>query len=118
MSGSYFQNVTGRHRDKYMPLRNSKNTCRLDPYLAMSGRVSLLGMDKARKQNWISNEKNRGVVSNHIPVSFLGVELDGESNIDESAIRWGEEGQKSIVFFTLPSWVPHSVCTAAFSTHG
>ena len=42
-------------------------------------RVPLLGMDQVGELERIPNEEHRRVVTHHVPVSFLRVELDGES---------------------------------------
>jgi hypothetical protein len=42
--------------------------------------VSFLTMDEIRKLDWIFNEKYRGVVANHVKVSFFCVELKSESS--------------------------------------
>jgi hypothetical protein len=36
-------------------------------------------MQKARKEKRVSNEEDGGVVSGQVPVTLLGVKLDGES---------------------------------------
>ena len=46
----------------------------------VGGWVSLLGMEEIWELNWIIDEENRGVVSNHIVVTFFGVMLDSESS--------------------------------------
>ena len=43
-------------------------------------RASLLGVDEIRELDGVSDEENWRVVSDHVVVSFLGVELDGESS--------------------------------------
>ena len=48
--------------------------------LYASLRVSLLGMDEIWELDWISDEEDWSVVADHIVVSLLGVELDGESS--------------------------------------
>jgi hypothetical protein len=46
----------------------------------VSGWVSLLGMEEIWELNWIIDEENWSVVSNHIIVTFFGVEFHGESS--------------------------------------
>lgn len=41
--------------------------------------VSLLGVDEVREFNGVSDEEDGGVVTNHIPIAFFSVELDGET---------------------------------------
>jgi hypothetical protein len=69
----------------------------------VSGWVSLLGMEEIWELNWIIDEENRGVISNHVVVTFFGVEFDGKSswisdgissssfssNSGESKEQWG-----------------------------
>ena len=38
--------------------------------------VSLLSMYECRKLDSVTNEENRRVVPNHIPVALIGIELD------------------------------------------
>lgn len=47
--------------------------------LQMSDWIPLLSVDETRKEDRVPDEEDRGVVTNQVPVSFLGVELDGES---------------------------------------
>jgi hypothetical protein len=42
-------------------------------------RQALLGVDKVREFQRITNEEHRRVVANDVPVAFLGVELQGET---------------------------------------
>ena len=42
--------------------------------------VSLLTVDEVRELNWVLNEENWSVVTNHIVVALFGVELDGETS--------------------------------------
>jgi len=42
--------------------------------------IPLLGVDEAGKQDRITDEEDRSVVSDQIPVSFLSVHLDGKSS--------------------------------------
>ena len=46
----------------------------------MSLGISLLGVNEIRKLTGVSYEEDRSVVSDHVPVSFLGVEFDGKSS--------------------------------------
>lgn len=46
----------------------------------VGGWVSLLGMKEIWELNWIVNEENWSVVSNHVVVALLGVELNGEAS--------------------------------------
>lgn len=48
--------------------------------------VTLLRMNKIRKLQSVSNEEYRGVIANHIPDSFFGVELQGKSTRISSSI--------------------------------
>jgi len=48
--------------------------------LAVVTGVSLLGMDEIRELNRILNEENRGVVTNHVVVTILSIELDGKTS--------------------------------------
>lgn len=41
--------------------------------------VSLLGVDEIREFNRVSDEEDGGVVTNHIPIAFFSIELDGET---------------------------------------
>ena len=47
--------------------------------LAVVTGVSLLGVNEIRELNRILNEEDRGVVSNHVVVTFFRVVLDGET---------------------------------------
>ena len=47
--------------------------------LKMSHRVPLLRVDETGKQDGITNEEYGRVVADEVPVSVLGVELDGEA---------------------------------------
>lgn len=42
--------------------------------------VSLLGMDEIWELLWVSDEKDRGIVANHIPVTFFGIKFNRESS--------------------------------------
>ena len=53
----------------------------------MGNWIPLLGVDEAGKQDRITDEEDRGVVANQIPVSFLSVHLDGKSSRITSCIR-------------------------------
>jgi hypothetical protein len=57
----------------------------------VSGWVSLLGMEEIWEFNWIIDEENWSVVSNHIVVTFFGIEFDGESS-------WVSDGISSTSF--------------------
>lgn len=46
----------------------------------VSGWVSLLRMEEIWEFNWIIDEENWSVVSNHIVVTFFSVEFNGESS--------------------------------------
>lgn len=48
--------------------------------LAVGLGVSLLGVDEVRELDGVSNEEDGGVVSNHVPVALLSVELDGKTS--------------------------------------
>jgi hypothetical protein len=52
----------------------------------VSLRISLLGMQKVRELNRILDKEDRGVISNHIVVAFLSVELNSESSGISNAI--------------------------------
>jgi hypothetical protein len=41
--------------------------------------IALLGVDEITKLQRILDEENGGIVADHVPVAFLGVELEGES---------------------------------------
>lgn len=41
--------------------------------------VSLLGMDEAREEYWITDEEDGCVVADQIPVAILRVEFDGKA---------------------------------------
>jgi hypothetical protein len=43
------------------------------------GWVSLLGVEEIWELDWVVDEENRGVVSNHIVVTLLSVMLDGKT---------------------------------------
>lgn len=43
------------------------------------GRVSLLAMDEVRELDWVLDEEDRGVVSDHVIVAFFGIVLDGKT---------------------------------------
>jgi len=45
----------------------------------VGGWVPLLGMEEVWELYWVIDEENRGVISNHIIVTLLGVEFDGEA---------------------------------------
>ena len=47
-------------------------------YLAVGDGVPLLGVDEAREEDRVPDEEDWGVVPDQVPVSLLGVELDGE----------------------------------------
>jgi hypothetical protein len=55
--------------------------------------VPLLGVDEIWELNGIIDEEDWSVISYHVVVAFLGVELDGES-----------------------SWVPHSIRSASLTS--
>ena len=42
--------------------------------------VSLLGVEEVWELDWVINEEHWSVVSNHVVISFLGIELDGKSS--------------------------------------
>ncbi|MNE29201.1 hypothetical protein D3C80_1226750 [compost metagenome] len=42
-------------------------------------RVALLGVDKVRELQWVANEEHWRVVTDDVPVAFLGVELHREA---------------------------------------
>jgi len=48
--------------------------------LAVSLGVSLLGVNEIRELGGVSDEEDGGVVTNHIPVTFFSVELDGKTS--------------------------------------
>jgi len=50
-------------------------------------RVALLGVDEVGKLQRVADEEDRRVVAHHIPVTFLGVELEGESPGVSRSIR-------------------------------
>lgn len=47
--------------------------------LEVSLGVSLLGVDEIGEFDGVSNEEDGGVVTNHIPIAFFSVELNGET---------------------------------------
>lgn len=57
--------------------------------------VALLGVDEEWKLGWVPQEEDRCVVVNPVPVTLLGIELDGEA-----------------------AWVASSVCGAFLSSDG
>ena len=48
----------------------------------------ILGVDEEGKLGWVAEEEDRGVVVDPVPVTLLGVELDGEAAWVASGI-WG-----------------------------
>jgi hypothetical protein len=62
----------------------------------VSLRISLLRMQKVRELNRILNKEHRGVISNHIVVALLSVELNSESSGISNAISRSS--------FTCNSW--------------
>ena len=46
----------------------------------VSGWVSLLGVKEVWELNWVIDEEDWSIVSNHIIISLLGVELDGKAS--------------------------------------
>src|SRR5882672_2241974 len=44
--------------------------------LAVGIRIALLSMNEVAELQRIANEKHRGVVADHVPVAFFGVELE------------------------------------------
>jgi len=50
--------------------------------------MSLLGVNEVRKFGRISQEEDRGVVSDEVPVAFVGSELDGKaSGVSSTVMR-------------------------------
>jgi len=47
--------------------------------LAGRTRIALLGVNEVIESSGILDEEDRGVVSQQVPVSFFGVELDGKA---------------------------------------
>ena len=47
--------------------------------LSASVGAALLGMDEVWELDWVSDKEDWSIVSNHIPVTFLGVMLDSET---------------------------------------
>ena len=47
---------------------------------AVSGRVSLLSVDKGWKENGVTNEKNWSIVPDKVPISLLRVKLHCKSS--------------------------------------
>ena len=54
----------------------------------VGGWVSLLGVDEIWEFHWVVDEEDWGVVSNHIVVTLLGVELNGKTSWVSNSI-WG-----------------------------
>lgn len=50
--------------------------------------VSFLGVDEIRELNWVSDEENWCVISNHIPITFFSVELDCKASWISGSISW------------------------------
>ena len=46
----------------------------------MAGWITLLSMNEMGKLGGITQEKDRCVVCNHVPITLLSAELDGESS--------------------------------------
>ena len=46
----------------------------------MSRRVTLLSMDEGREEDGVSDEEDRSVVPDHVPVPLLGIELHSEAS--------------------------------------
>jgi hypothetical protein len=46
----------------------------------MGDRVSLLGVNEAWEEDGITNEENRSIVSDNVPISIFSVELDGKTS--------------------------------------
>jgi len=51
--------------------------------------VTLLGVDEVRELGGISQEEDGRVVGDHVPIAFIGTELDGKSTRVTSAISRG-----------------------------
>lgn len=60
----------------------------------MSSGIPLLSVNKAGKQDWVPDEKDRSIISNQIPIAFLSVEFYGKA-----------------------TWVSSCISTARFSTY-
>jgi len=45
----------------------------------MCGRITLLRVDEMRELCWVTQEKDRCVVRNQVPVPFVGLELHAEA---------------------------------------
>jgi hypothetical protein len=45
----------------------------------MCHRVSLLSVDEAREENWITNEEDWSVVADYVPDTIVGVEFYSEA---------------------------------------
>ena len=56
--------------------------------------MTLLGMDKIRKFQWVTDEEYRGIVSNHVLISLFGVKLYRKS-----------------------AWIPLGICGTLFASY-
>lgn len=61
----------------------------------VSGWVSLLGVKEVWELNWVIDEEDWSIVSNHIIISLLGVKLDGKA-----------------------SWVSDGICSSSLTSDG
>ena len=55
---------------------NSTQTPSLQKQIESSDVLALLGVDEVRELDGVTDEEDRSVVSDHVVVSFLSVELD------------------------------------------
>ena len=83
----------------------------------VGGWVSLLAVDKVREFNRIIDEEHWGVVTDHIIVALLGVELDGESSWISLSVRGASlacDSRKSEEKRGLLTHFVEEVCSGVF----
>lgn len=87
----------------------------------VSGRVSLLGVNEVRKLGRISQEKDRSVVGNQIPVTLSGLELHRETSWITSTVvrsRLTTDSREPYCDWTLLSWLEHVCYTQVLESLG
>jgi hypothetical protein len=48
--------------------------------LEVRARLALLGVDEVAELDGVADEEDGGVVADHVPVPFFGIELEGEAS--------------------------------------
>ena len=73
----------------------------------VGGWVSLLGMEEIWEFDWVVDEENWSIVSDHIVIAFFGVEFDGKTSWVSDGI-WGSPRVSEVLLRSLMGCDPAS----------